>query len=111
LLAGRPMRSVTIQDRILVMIRYVRNSVQYLGETRTCYMLRSRLAWFAKGLPGAARFRQSIRHIASEQEALALIAAFADAVSLQTSHENLSDSVLCKPTDRGPEKKGGSFAA
>jgi tRNA-dihydrouridine synthase B len=110
LLAGRPMRPVTIQDRIQVMIRYVKDSVQHLGETRTCYMLRSRLAWFVKGLPCATRFRQSIRSIASEQEALALITAFADAVGPQICLEKLPDFLLSRSTDKRPAEKDGFCA-
>ena len=41
-------------------------------------MLRSRLAWFAKGLPNATQFRQAIRHIATRQQAIELIHEFAE---------------------------------
>jgi tRNA-dihydrouridine synthase B len=39
-------------------------------------MLRSRRGWFVKGLPGAGKFRQSIKHIASRKEAMELIMDF-----------------------------------
>ena len=41
-------------------------------------MMRSRLAWFAKGLPHAGWFRQAIRQVGSQAQAQALITSFAD---------------------------------
>jgi len=76
LLAGRPLQAVEAIQRFDIMRRYLRASVQYLGEKRACPMMRSRLGWFSKGLPQASRFRHAIRHVSSESEALALIEAF-----------------------------------
>ncbi|MFW6372435.1 MAG: tRNA dihydrouridine synthase DusB [Thermodesulfobacteriota bacterium] len=66
----------TIPLRFAAMIRYFRASVEYLGETHACYMMRSRLGWFVKGLPHNSRFRESIKRISSEAEGLALIHAY-----------------------------------
>ncbi len=63
----------TIPLRFEVMTRYLRASVEYLGETDACYMMRSRLGWFVKGLPHSSLFRESIKRISSESEGLALI--------------------------------------
>jgi len=76
LLEGRPAREVTYQNRIDMMNRYLRASVQYLGEKKACYMLRSRLGWFVKGMPKAGGFRNAIRHLSSEEQAQQLIDAF-----------------------------------
>lgn len=73
LLAGRQPRPISLRARAEVMERYVEDSVRYLGETRACYMLRSRLAWFAKGLSHASHFRQAIRSINSKAAALSLV--------------------------------------
>jgi tRNA-dihydrouridine synthase B len=77
LLAGTVPEKIPTGQRIALMHRYLDASVTYLGEKRACLMLRSRLGWFAKGLPGASRFRHSIRHIESHRHANALITAFA----------------------------------
>jgi tRNA-dihydrouridine synthase B len=77
LLESRPLRDITCQDRIDMMIRYLKASVLYLGEKKACYVLRSRLGWFAKGLPRAGAFRNAIRHLESEAQARALIEDFA----------------------------------
>ena len=76
LLAGRPVPAVHPSQRFQVMRRYLEASVQYLGEKRTCLMMRSRLGWFSKGLPQAGRFRSAMHHLESKGQALELIAAF-----------------------------------
>jgi len=59
-----------------IMKRYLRASVAYLGEVHACYMMRSRLAWFVKGLPHAKNFRESIKQISTEAQALELITQY-----------------------------------
>lgn len=77
MLAGRPPREIAFQARISMMKRYLHASVIYFGEKKACFMMRSRLGWFAKGLPGASRFRHTLRHIDSEAVANALISEYA----------------------------------
>ena len=58
-------------DRHFDMIRkYLRDSVEYIGEKYGMRMMRSRLAWFIKGYPHGARFRESIKLLTTEAEAL-----------------------------------------
>ncbi len=58
-------------DRHFDMIRkYLRDSVEYIGEKYGMRMMRSRLAWFIKGYPHSARFRESIKLLSTEAEAL-----------------------------------------
>ncbi len=78
LLAGMPPRLVSPEDRIALMVRYLDSSVKFLGEKRACFMMRSRLAWLAKGLPQAGGFRRSVRLVASHAESLELIEAYAE---------------------------------
>lgn len=80
LLAGHPAREIDLPARIAMMQRYLKASVGYLGEKKACYMMRSRLGWFAKGLPQAGRFRHAICHIESEAAANALIADYAQTI-------------------------------
>ncbi len=58
------------------MVRYLRASVEYFGEKHACYMMRSRLCWFVKGLRNASHFRESIKKVATEKQALDLIQAY-----------------------------------
>jgi tRNA-dihydrouridine synthase B len=76
LLRGERISPITLADRLEAMIRYLQASVQYLGEQRACAMMRSRLGWFAKGLPFSSKFRESIKHISSEKEATRIIHAY-----------------------------------
>jgi len=62
-----------LEQRFEDMLRYLRVSVQYFGETHACYMMRSRLGWFVKGLRHASRFREAIKKISSEQQAIDII--------------------------------------
>jgi len=72
-LNGQAPPKVSIELRFNTMKRYLRHSVEYIGEQFACPMMRSRLAWFVKGLPNASQFRKSITRISSEKEALDLI--------------------------------------
>jgi nifR3 family TIM-barrel protein len=73
---GQAEPGVDLSMRFETMIRYVRAMVDYRGESRACRMLRSRLGWFVKGLPHAGAFREAIKSIAAEDEALAAIEIF-----------------------------------
>lgn len=49
------------------------DSVAYFGEGRACKMMRSRLVWFVKGLPGCSAFRQTLTNIESMAQTMQLI--------------------------------------
>ncbi len=80
---GIPPRASTAGERIEVMVRYLTLSASHIGEEHACRMMRSRLGWFAKGLPGASRFRESITRLRTREEALALIEAFARRIGVE----------------------------
>ncbi|MDD3991241.1 MAG: tRNA dihydrouridine synthase DusB [Desulfobacteraceae bacterium] len=71
-------RPVTPAQRRLAMHRYVSATVAEYGETVGCRLLRSRLGWFVRGLRGGSRFRERIKHLEGEAEALAVIDGFFD---------------------------------
>ncbi|MBW1698785.1 MAG: tRNA dihydrouridine synthase DusB [Deltaproteobacteria bacterium] len=73
LLCGKPVPSVDLTRRFRGMKTYLRMSVNYLGEAQACRMMRSRLGWYAKGLPYSSRFRESINQLRTEEEALEII--------------------------------------
>ncbi len=78
---GLPNTSPTDGQRIDMMLRYLRDSVRYLGEETACRMMRSRLCWFVKGMRNAGQFRNAIRFIASEDEAVGLIRGYAESIA------------------------------
>lgn len=75
-LKGDAFQEPDIDTRFEVMLRYLEESVAYLGETTGCRMMRSRLSWFVKGLPGSSEFRKSLTAISTLDDAQKLIARF-----------------------------------
>ncbi len=58
------------------MERLTQMYVAYFGEKPACRMLRSRLSWFVKGLPGCSAFRTKLSGIHSKNHVLDLINEF-----------------------------------
>ncbi len=50
--------------------------VSHFGEITACRMLRGRLAWFIRGLPGAAAFRHELSTLAGSAHALEMLRDF-----------------------------------
>ena len=67
---------VDFAHRFEVMLRYIHESVKYFGEKQACLMMRSRLGWFVKGLKCSSKFRESIKLISSEDEAIDLLKTY-----------------------------------
>ncbi len=76
LLSGEEMPERDLSVHFDIMLHYLRSSVEYLGEFKACTMMRSRLCWFVKGLRGASAFRESIKKIETEAEAVSLIQGY-----------------------------------
>jgi tRNA-dihydrouridine synthase len=58
------------------MERLIQLYVAYFGETHAARMLRGRLTWFVKGLPGSSAFRRDLARIETPDQAIALIRAY-----------------------------------
>jgi len=86
LISGKQLQPVGIAQRFCAMKEYLEANVRYFGEKQACYMMRSRLGWFVKGLPSSASFRESIKHIMSENQAKEMIDSYFDFVSNKTDH-------------------------
>jgi tRNA-dihydrouridine synthase len=69
--------------RFEVMAKYLRSSVLYFGEQRAVRMMRSRLGWFVKGLRYSSRFRESIKQVSTEKDALAKIEQYKKLLSAE----------------------------
>ncbi len=77
---GDPVQPVGLVRRFEAMKEYLKVTVEYLGEKQACFMMRSRLGWFVKGLASSAVFRESIKRISSELEAQEIIDSYFDFV-------------------------------
>ena len=82
LIARGVSRSVTASDIFRKMERLIQLYVEYFGETTACRMLRGRLSWFVKGMPGCAEIRKSLSGIAAPREAVDLIRDYEYRLSL-----------------------------
>jgi tRNA-dihydrouridine synthase B len=58
------------------MERLINMYVDYFGEKHAARMLRGRLSWFVKGMPGCSTFRNNLSSLTSRENALNLIKEF-----------------------------------
>lgn len=73
LLQGREYTEPSWETRFKIMENFVCSYVKYFGEKHGCRMLRGRLMWFVKNLPGATGFRRDLSKIESKSQAMFLI--------------------------------------
>ncbi len=76
LIQGRAPSAPIPADRFQVMRAYAAATIAHVGESSARYLLRSRLGWFARGLPQASQFRAAIHQLATGDEALRRIDAY-----------------------------------
>lgn len=76
LLNGEPPYEPSLPDRFAMMRLYLTQSVKYLGETTACHLMRGRLGWFVKGMPGNSGFKESIKLASQESEIMCKISAY-----------------------------------
>ena len=63
-------------ELFLKMERLIELYLNYFEDPKAAKMLRGRLAWFVKGLPGCSALRQDLARIESSDQAITLIRAF-----------------------------------
>lgn len=97
LISGEAPIRPDINKHFDMMEHYLEETVRYLGEEVACKMMRSRLGWFVKGIPGCSTFRNSAVHISSHGEALDLIKGFRNYFETVEGIEKLGKSDRFKP--------------
>jgi len=97
-LDGRLLPPADLALRFDTMQRYLAATVEYFGEKQACFMMRSRLCWFVKGLPYSSKFREAIKQISSQRQALTLMQSYRDSIQAE---EDLPD--------RGAADAGGGM--
>jgi len=80
LMAGREPTVPGWSARLEVIVRYVNYMVDHFGEYRGVRMLRSRIVWFVKGMPGCSTFRNRVTRLTSRDEMIAAVRDYFDAV-------------------------------
>jgi nifR3 family TIM-barrel protein len=104
-LAGRPLPREDVRQRLDVMRRFVAAAGSCFGEAVAARMLRTRLAWFAKGMPRSAGLRQAAGRIGSIADAVELIAAYgaaAEAGEPRDPPRPVISGEPCHPDRRAP---------
>jgi nifR3 family TIM-barrel protein len=76
LINNGPPPSPDLAARFQVMETYLTTSVRYFGEHHACRMMRSRLCWFVKGLAQSSQFRESIKQLSTEADALGVMRTY-----------------------------------
>jgi len=82
-LQGKAVPPIGLDQQFDLMRNYLKTSIKYIGELHACRMMRSRLGWFVKGLPHNGKFRESIKQICSESEALEKINEYRDFLKMR----------------------------
>lgn len=93
-LDGRSLPPADLALRFDTMQRYLAATVEYFGEKQACFMMRSRLGWFVKGLPYSSKFREAIKQISSQRQALTLMQSYRDSIQAE---EDLPDRGAAGP--------------
>ncbi len=73
---SREARPLDLPTRLQGVLRYIDYAVSHFGEVRAVRMLRGRLCWFVKGLPGCSHFRGGIARLKTRQEMRAAVEAY-----------------------------------
>jgi nifR3 family TIM-barrel protein len=76
LMNGRRPKTPDVTTRLETICRYIRYAVAQYGELRAVRMMRSRLAWFVKGLPRCSRLRETVIRLESEKQMVQAIKAY-----------------------------------
>jgi len=73
LLQGGDVTFPGIEQRFETMTTYITSTVNFFGEHRASRIIRSQLGWFVRGLRYSSRFRESIKNVSTEKEALSMV--------------------------------------
>ncbi len=82
-------RKISCNDIFMAMARLINYYHDYYGDKHAARMLRGRLAWFVKGLPGAVVFRKDLSRISSCAQAGELTSEFYKTITSKGYHSFL----------------------
>jgi len=82
LMNGRHPKSPDLAVRLETILRYICHAVDQFGEIRAMRMMRSRLAWFVKGLPRCSGFRKDIVLLESKNDMITAVKAYFESLQI-----------------------------
>ncbi len=77
-LKGEAVPEIDLSLRFDTMRKYLKTMIKTFGDKHACQIMRGRLGWFVKGLPYSSRFRESIKRISTEFDAVVVLKEYED---------------------------------
>ncbi len=77
-LAGMPWEPPAVKERFAILRRHLHAEVEFSGEERGVKEMRKHLAWYLRGLPGAAHLRAELTSPGDLRTVLNLLASYED---------------------------------
>lgn len=75
---GELLDETSPEERIKLAIRHLQMSIAYYGNPRGIFAMRSKLAWYLHGLPGASKIRIELMKLTDEAAIIRLLNEFAN---------------------------------
>jgi nifR3 family TIM-barrel protein len=85
----------TIAERLKIALEHFDMTLDEFGIPRGIYKMRSRFAWYLKGLPGASNIRARINRSRSVEETKKVILDYADELRDKTLNQKPVDGFVC----------------
>ncbi|MBF0117729.1 MAG: tRNA dihydrouridine synthase DusB [Desulfobacterales bacterium] len=76
IMTGKEVLPVSLYDRMETVKKYIDMLINYFGDKKACFMMRSQLAPFLKGFQYSSKAREQITHISSRDEAIAVLDSY-----------------------------------
>lgn len=76
LVRGEPWAPPTSREVFRVMEALFTACIDYFGEDKACRMMRGKLEWFVRGMPGSRTFRREMSKTGSQDEVFSLMASY-----------------------------------
>jgi nifR3 family TIM-barrel protein len=87
----------TFVERLNLALEHFDMTLEEYGMPRAMYKMRSRFAWYLKGMPGASTLRAKINRSRSVEEIKDLVFTFADKFRDEVSAQKINAGIICTP--------------
>ena len=84
-----------IAERLHIALEHFDMTLNEFGTLHGIYKMRSRFAWYLKGMPGASVIRARINRSRSVEEIKEIITSYADELRDETASQKTADGIIC----------------
>lgn len=95
---GELISQPSLVEQFAVIRKHLRLQVAYAGEERGIKEMRKHLAWYLKGTPGAARFREKLITLTSLPEVMRELRQYAETLGVDWGDPEVSDLEASAPS-------------